>query len=82
VLAIGFRLVLPWAVIESIGMRGHIVVQWVIPGSIVKFKAIVANYLERLMVRRGSPRKAMLITLLNRLSHYSITSRYVRGKFH
>jgi hypothetical protein len=26
VLAVGFRLVLPWAMIMSIGMRGHIVV--------------------------------------------------------
>jgi hypothetical protein len=41
--AIGLRLALPWAVVESIGMRGHILVQWVVPGGIFKFKAIAFN---------------------------------------
>jgi hypothetical protein len=42
-LVLAIRLVLPWAVIESIGMRGHIMVQWVLAGSIVKFKARMAD---------------------------------------
>lgn len=34
-LAICLWLVLPWAVIKPIGMRSHIMVQWMLPGSVV-----------------------------------------------
>jgi hypothetical protein len=43
VLAIGFGLVLPWAVVKSIGLWSHIVVQIVSPGAIVLLNKIGAS---------------------------------------
>ncbi len=42
-LAIGSWVLLPWAVVKSIGLWGHIVVQGMIPGSVVKLKARSAD---------------------------------------
>ena len=42
-------LTFPRAVIEAIGLSCHILVQWMIPGSIVNIKARATNHFEGLI---------------------------------
>ena len=79
VLAIGFRLVLPWAVVKSIGLWGHIVVQIVSPGAIV--------LLNKIGAASGGLLPGCQITSNlgwpwpDRFSQYSVTIRRARGQF-
>jgi hypothetical protein len=52
VLAIGLSF--PWAVVKSIGSSGHIVVQWMIPGSVVNLKCGTSYKSERFLRSLGS----------------------------
>jgi hypothetical protein len=42
-LVLARRLSFPWAVVKSIGSSGYIMVQWMIPGSIVNLKGRTSN---------------------------------------
>jgi hypothetical protein len=58
-----FRLVLarwlafPWAVVKPIGLSSHILVQWMIPGSVINFQAGPANEPQGLIGSLGSSSK-------------------------
>jgi hypothetical protein len=42
-------LAFPWAVVESIGLSSYILIQWMIPGSVVNLKTRTTNHFEGLI---------------------------------